>query len=384
VILLHLAWASVCRMQIVAELKASADDCLRFAGTYTAPAPTGPATVAGGGRMGQQSPSSQMQPMVQQTSMQQSLPPGMSAVQLAAQQVQAPSQTYQQQPPTLSHYAQPQQVASQQTRQQLIATPVETMSTAPTQAQTAPGMQPMSFGGQQPTSAGSPQMSVAPQYIQMADGTIRQMVPVQGDVPRGAQLESVPLEPQKTTALQTAPMQANAAVYTSTMSAAPPEYSTQYSTVREPSVEYQQLTPPDLRPSVLPDPVTTLDTVVSGRDMPLESVPVTDQGPVLPVDATETLYVEDVPTDMSKRELSHIFRPFGGFKVSGCHAILHHYVQWLLWLWSSNAGAQPELQHCLTTTMHTLCYTIGFDQHVSEQATDYALVPSGGADCEQD
>lgn len=34
-----------------------------------------------------------------------------------------------------------------------------------------------------------------------------------------------------------------------------------------------------------------------------------------PQSAQETLYVDDIPLDMSKRELSHIFRPFGGYKV---------------------------------------------------------------------
>jgi hypothetical protein len=39
-------------------------------------------------------------------------------------------------------------------------------------------------------------------------------------------------------------------------------------------------------------------------------------GPVAsPAHAHETLYVDDIPLDMSKRELSHIFRPFGGYKV---------------------------------------------------------------------
>lgn len=38
------------------------------------------------------------------------------------------------------------------------------------------------------------------------------------------------------------------------------------------------------------------------------------QPATLPANAVETLYVDDVPKDMSRRELSHIFRPFGGFK----------------------------------------------------------------------
>lgn len=35
----------------------------------------------------------------------------------------------------------------------------------------------------------------------------------------------------------------------------------------------------------------------------------------LPADARPSLYVESVPPDASKREISHIFRPFQGFKV---------------------------------------------------------------------
>jgi hypothetical protein len=35
----------------------------------------------------------------------------------------------------------------------------------------------------------------------------------------------------------------------------------------------------------------------------------------VPANAQETLYIDDIPLDMSKRELSHIFRPFGGYKV---------------------------------------------------------------------
>jgi hypothetical protein len=46
-------------------------------------------------------------------------------------------------------------------------------------------------------------------------------------------------------------------------------------------------------------------------------------GPIAPpAHAHETLYVDDVPLDMSRRELSHIFRPFGGYKVPLCPALL--------------------------------------------------------------
>jgi hypothetical protein len=40
-----------------------------------------------------------------------------------------------------------------------------------------------------------------------------------------------------------------------------------------------------------------------------------------PTHAHETLYVDDIPLDMSKRELSHIFRPFGGYKVGALQAL---------------------------------------------------------------
>jgi len=35
--------------------------------------------------------------------------------------------------------------------------------------------------------------------------------------------------------------------------------------------------------------------------------------PTLPPDASNTLYVEGVPTDASEREVSHIFRPYAGY-----------------------------------------------------------------------
>jgi len=34
----------------------------------------------------------------------------------------------------------------------------------------------------------------------------------------------------------------------------------------------------------------------------------------IPKNATNTVYVEGIPTDASEREVSHIFRPFKGFK----------------------------------------------------------------------
>lgn len=47
----------------------------------------------------------------------------------------------------------------------------------------------------------------------------------------------------------------------------------------------------------------------------IESMQVIEAGTNLPANASQTLYVDDVPLDMQKRELCHIFRPFGGFKV---------------------------------------------------------------------
>ena len=35
----------------------------------------------------------------------------------------------------------------------------------------------------------------------------------------------------------------------------------------------------------------------------------------LPPDAVETLYVDNMTTDVTKREMAHVFRPFEGFKV---------------------------------------------------------------------
>lgn len=50
---------------------------------------------------------------------------------------------------------------------------------------------------------------------------------------------------------------------------------------------------------------------VSGQD----TQPGGPAGPgVIPPDATSTLYVEGIPSDCSRREAAHIFRPFVGFK----------------------------------------------------------------------
>lgn len=294
--------------------------CL-FAGSYGNP--TGPSTAATPGRLPQQAPTSQ--PPQMQTLVQPSMQQGMQPTGLVqpAMQLQAPSQAYQQQSQTRTQFAPAPQQAAQQTRQQSISAAVQTLNSAPPQA--APGMQQMSYTAQQAPTAGSSQQSVAPanvQYIQLADGTIRAMVPVQGDVPRGSQLDVVSQEPQKVQTLQAPPLQTSAPVYPSTLNSAPTEYPSQYSNApsREQPSDFQQLVaPPDLRTSTLPDPNPALDPVVGV----VESVSAPDPGTgALPSDATATLYVEDVPTDMSKRELSHIFRPFGGFKVSSCHVPL--------------------------------------------------------------
>lgn len=242
-----------------------------------------------------------------------------SGMQLPSQQLQLPSQAYQQQPQTISQFAPPAQQTSQQTRQHTMAAPIQTITAAPTQ--TGLGMQQgPPYGGHQSPPPGASTMSLASpnvQYIQLADGTIRAMVPVQGEVPRSAQIEGVTTEPQKAPALHPAPVQTSAQVFPSTLNSTPSEFPSQYSNVaaREQPAEYaQMMAPQEMRTSTLPEPALALEPVVSGRDMPLEGSPVPDQMG-LPASATETLYVEDVPTDMTKRELSHIFRPFGGFKV---------------------------------------------------------------------
>ena len=38
----------------------------------------------------------------------------------------------------------------------------------------------------------------------------------------------------------------------------------------------------------------------------------------LPKDASETVFVDNLPEDITRRELAHIFRPFAGFKVRCC------------------------------------------------------------------
>ena len=58
--------------------------------------------------------------------------------------------------------------------------------------------------------------------------------------------------------------------------------------------------------------------VAGGPPPPMQepvAPPAKPAAPAVPPNACETLYVDDVPLDMSKRELAHIFRPFGGFKV---------------------------------------------------------------------
>lgn len=274
-------------------------------------------------QQGASSQPTQMQSVVQQP-MQSGMPPGMvqPAVQLPQQQGQVPSQAYQQPTQGVPQLAPPPQQVSQPVRQQQMMTgPVDSLNS--TQPQSGSVMQPVGYNGQPVSAPGSSQAGPASppnvQYIQLADGSIRAMVPVQGDVTRGPQADAGPSqEPQKPpAALQAPPMsQVNAPSYPNTINSGPPEYAAPYSTVRDqPGGDYQQMIGgPEMRPGVA-DPGIPLESTV-GRDIPRDSGAVPDQGPVLPADATETLYVEDVPTDMSKRELSHIFRPFGGFKVS--------------------------------------------------------------------
>ncbi|CAH8354667.1 unnamed protein product [Eruca vesicaria subsp. sativa] len=57
---------------------------------------------------------------------------------------------------------------------------------------------------------------------------------------------------------------------------------------------------------------------LNGRDMgfdPLDSVDRRNRDPLpLPPDASNTLYVEGLPSNCSRREVAHIFRPFVGYR----------------------------------------------------------------------
>ncbi|XP_059280089.1 RNA-binding protein 2-like isoform X1 [Lycium ferocissimum] len=53
--------------------------------------------------------------------------------------------------------------------------------------------------------------------------------------------------------------------------------------------------------------------VFSGQ-MPVESMPRPRETLPLPPDASNTLYIEGLPSDSSRREVAHIFRPFVGYK----------------------------------------------------------------------
>lgn len=77
-----------------------------------------------------------------------------------------------------------------------------------------------------------------------------------------------------------------------------------------------QLHYPVKQPNTIPNP-PEMAVVRSGGfpALPGDHHPSTDGPGDLPANASQTLYVDDVPLDMQKRELCHIFRPFGGFKV---------------------------------------------------------------------
>ncbi|KAK4340895.1 hypothetical protein RND71_039396 [Anisodus tanguticus] len=53
--------------------------------------------------------------------------------------------------------------------------------------------------------------------------------------------------------------------------------------------------------------------VFSGQ-LPVESMPRPRETLPLPADASNTLYIEGLPSDSSRREVAHIFRPFVGYK----------------------------------------------------------------------
>ena len=44
----------------------------------------------------------------------------------------------------------------------------------------------------------------------------------------------------------------------------------------------------------------------------------------LPVEAAETLYVDNMTMDVTRREMAHVFRPFEGFKVKSFLRMSYH------------------------------------------------------------
>ncbi|XP_023515368.1 RNA-binding protein 2-like [Cucurbita pepo subsp. pepo] len=68
-------------------------------------------------------------------------------------------------------------------------------------------------------------------------------------------------------------------------------------------------------PAVSPDLAPNGRNIEYGNHLPVESMnrPGRETVP-LPPDASNTLYVEGLPSDSSRREVAHIFRPFVGYK----------------------------------------------------------------------
>ena len=85
---------------------------------------------------------------------------------------------------------------------------------------------------------------------------------------------------------------------------------------------------------------------------PVDNMPTIDGPTELPANASQTLYVDDVPLDMQKRELCHIFRPFGGFKVHSLIYVLHKRMSRCL-----SASAIALLQSNGSNLNHALVHT---------------------------
>ncbi|XP_050365222.1 RNA-binding protein 2-like isoform X2 [Argentina anserina] len=74
--------------------------------------------------------------------------------------------------------------------------------------------------------------------------------------------------------------------------------------------------------SLMGHPTSVASDLISGRNNSLPQLPVDTMPRLaperetapLPADATNTLYIEGLPPDSMRREVSHIFRPFVGYK----------------------------------------------------------------------
>lgn len=82
----------------------------------------------------------------------------------------------------------------------------------------------------------------------------------------------------------------------------------------------------------------------------------------LPPDAVQTLYVDGMPLDITKREMAHIFRPFEGYRVS--HAGL------------SNGKPQAMLPKLSETALEA-CLATELDPEAEIMRTRILLARSG-------